>query len=106
MVAVTIDLWPFGFEQKARSLVAIAIWNTGEGNRTVSNYEYRISHQFDSDFGKAAAEKTKIEKPTAFELVLEENKPWVWKSGKIKNFVRQKGAASLLAVVMEHANVR
>lgn len=105
MVAVTIDLWPFGFADRARSLVAIAIWNTGDGNRVTSNYEYRISHQFDSEYGKAAAEKTKIEKPSAFDLALEENKPWIWKSGRIENFKRQKGAASLLAAVLKNAKL-
>jgi hypothetical protein len=46
MVAVTIDLWPFGYAQEAKSLVVIAIWNDGSGDRIEGNYQYRISHQF------------------------------------------------------------
>lgn len=105
MVAVTIDLWPFGYAQESKSLVTIAIWNDGSGDREKGNYKYRISHQLGTFYAVTAAEKTKIENPTALDLCDDVNEPWVWKSGRIENFKRQKGAACLLAAVLKDAKL-
>lgn len=105
MVAVTIDLWTFGFVKDSKSLVVIAICNDGSGNRVEGNYKYCISHQFGTPYAVTAAEKTKIKTPTALDLCDSANSAWVWKSGRIKNFKRQDGAASLLAAVLKDAKL-
>jgi hypothetical protein len=105
VIAITIDLWPFGYSQDSECLSVIAIWNDGSGNRQFGNYKYRISHQFGTTLAQEAIKKTKIEKPTALQLSDDLNEPWVWKSGRIEKFERKQGAASLLAIVLKDAKL-
>lgn len=101
MVAITIDLWSLGLVEKTKSLVVIAIWEECKQRC----YEYRISHQFDTLDAKQASESTKIKTPSALDLRLEENEPWVWKSGRVKKCRQKKSPASLLAAVLKNAKL-
>lgn len=42
MIRITIELWPFGRHEEAKSLGVIDIWNDGSGDFKTGNYKYRI----------------------------------------------------------------
>ena len=75
---ITIDLIPWGIEDRKRELCRAEIWNDGTGTTEMRNYKYRLS---------------KFHRPS-------DN----WKSGRITGFVpRTQGAWDLLMLVFRAA---
>lgn len=99
MISIDINLDPMGSVAHRESLATIAIWNDVTGDWEVGNYGWAISHQHDSIFGRRAARASGLEVPTAHDLT--KSGPWVWKSGAVKGFRRDRGAVALLAQVMK-----
>ncbi len=85
MIVVKIEIWPGGDVGRKRDAAIMTIANIG-GDQERGDYQVHLTHQAGSGFGPA-------ELPDPVDV---SHGRGVWKSGVVRGFKRQSGAARLV----------
>jgi hypothetical protein len=92
MIMIKVEMWPLGNSDHKRDLAAISITNVG-GNYETGDYEARISHQIDSEYGNEWIDHE----------TFADNGAGTWKVVRVTGFKRSLGAIKLLVAVLRKA---